>query len=300
MDDQNSYEPRHGNRIRRTNLQDALFLNRNRFINDPEEQQNIFGEILKAAEEHWEAAYHTGILFADGLYTEKEPQKAYRAFLNALNLCPEIGEYQADIHTALGYCYMNGFGIGKNREKAISHFQTAVHLDEDPMALLLLSDLYREQGVTEFDAVKSVRLFQRMLRGWRKSERSSTPDWRISLYIESRIVRSELYEEPAYHPGYHKSEEDREVHEMEAYRFMGIATDLIDISEDLKEAAENAASPAYREEYKDLQKDLRNALGIYRELDPGMEILKEEGAYYLEYIRSFITTEVPAEKENNL
>jgi tetratricopeptide (TPR) repeat protein len=268
-------------------LDDAIRKDTAAFISDPELADRVLSTISGRAERNWKAACRMGVLCTDGLYFEKEAEEAFRYFKSALDLCPEADERQADIQTALGYCYMKGFGTKADREKAIFHFQNAVSLNEDPLALLLISDLLGDGSGTEFDSVRSIRAFQRMLRGWCRRS-SAVSDWRIRLYIEIRLVRKELYDMPLYPFGYHSSEEDRDAREMEAHRVAGIAIRLIDLSEELKVIAAGSNCPEVKDMYVQLKKDLGVAADAYHELDPDSEILRQEGSYDAEYLKAFL------------
>ena len=287
MNELQSSESQRTDRPQRMVLDDAIRKDTAGYISDPELAGRVLSTISGRAERNRKAAYRMGILCADGLYFEKDAEEAFRYFRSALDLCPEADAGQADIHTALGYCYMKGFGTKRDREKAISHFQSAVSLNEDLLALLLVSDVYGDGNGPEFDSVRSIRTFQRMLRRWYR-DNSAVSDWRIRLYIGIRLVRKELYETPLYQFGYRSDEEDRDTREVEANRLAGITIDLIDLSEEVKAVAAGSNCREVEDTYVQLKKDLGIAADAYRRLDQELEILEQEGSYYAEYLRTFL------------
>ena len=287
MNELKSSEPQQTDHPRQMVLEDAVRKDTAGFIGDPELADRVLSTISGKAERNRKAAYRMGVLCTDGLYFEKEPEEAFRCFRNALDMCPEADSCQADIHTALGYCYMKGFGTKADREKAIHHFQSAISLNEDPLALLLISDVFGDGSGPEFDSVRSIRTYQRMLRRWYR-DNSAVSDWRIRLYIGIRLVRKELYETPLYQFGYRSDEEDRDTREVEANRLAGITIDLIDLSEEVKAVAAGSNYREVKDTYVQLKKDLGIAADAYRRLDQELEILEQEGSYYAEYLRTFL------------
>ena len=290
MDDLQNYKPKHKRSARRIRLSDAVELDKNGYIHDPKTFRAVLNRFNTESDISWEAAYRIGVLCLDGLYFEREPEEAFSYFQKAMELCPEIEGYQADIHTALGYCYLKGIGTEKNREKAIGHHRSAILMNEDAFATILLSDLYRNSPKDEHESLLATRLYHRMMRRWHRF--GWTPaDWRIMVYLNIRLVRNELYCEPLYHFGYRDNIEDSDIREEEANRFAGIIMDLIDLSEEIREIADVSDCKEIKEEYAELRKDLKNAVKTYLELDPEMEILKEEGTFYSEYVTVFLNRE---------
>ena len=121
----------------------------------PESKRNlkkIFEYNSKAVEGKHPDAYNLqGILYLNGIYVDKDKNKAFNLFQEGAKLGSRSAQYN------LASCYQDGNGISKNLEKAYFWYNKA-HEQDNPLATIRLASLYANGEYVGRDLNKAIQL----------------------------------------------------------------------------------------------------------------------------------------------